>query len=457
MMKHTHKHNPAAFTIMELMVSIAIVSFMLFLINRIFFDTAEAVSRGIATSKIIANTRTVGEQLDVDISALIGPGSFVSGTATHPETNAAGFMIIVNKKFTNTQYRDGRSRDGIADTTRPVRSDQLCFIAKTNAELSTSPITTPLTAKSLTSFTSSSSAKYARIWYGHVRQIDSNGNLGNTLGGTADSPDKYATDWVLGRQALFLDDSVDSTDIYNNYDNTFWRTLNTSSATKLEFYYAKSDILNVSLIQGTSPGSGKSSVFGIIDQLEDARLSGGTSRGTYKDLLYAPNKFFVFYGPVSTGDLLSTLTIPSIDALSRDAIAQMHPYFMNNVSDFIVEFAGDYNASGAPIDVDVSGNIQWYGLDNGTVPGSIFEDATGSSDKPYKLDSGTGGIGTLADEVYIFRHDDTANWPKMLRIRYRLHDPKGDLLGTADEDDNGIIDDEGQPGKWFEVIIQVPN
>ena len=99
-MKHHPRHNRLGFTLMELFVSIAIVSFMLFLINRIFFDTTEAVSRGIATSKIIANTRTVGEQIaeDFDDTSFMGPNSFTASPIVHPVSTEAGFLIIGNYK-----------------------------------------------------------------------------------------------------------------------------------------------------------------------------------------------------------------------------------------------------------------------------------------------------------------------------------------------------------------------
>lgn len=429
-MKHHPRHNRLGFTLMELIVSIAIVSFMLFLINRIFFDTTEAVSRGIATSKIIANTRTVGEQIaeDFDDTSFMGPNSFTASPIVHPVSTEAGFLIIGNYKK-NAEYLDGRDKDGVIQAGRDVRSDQLCFIRSTNG-------LTPLTDKNGTSFTGTTDAAYCRVWYGHLEQIDEAGTLTGVLG---NGGDKYATSWTLGRQVLFLDDSVNNTDIYAKFDQSNWNVNGLS-----DFRYAQSDILNISLIESSSTGTGRSTTLGILDPLEDARDLGGVAgRSAYESALLN-NKYFIHIT-----QNMGVRTTPSINNINRNEIAQMHPYFLNNVSDFIVQFAGDYDAAPG---IDKTGNnIHWYdAYDRPNTSGWT----TGSL--PHYRPYATAGI--IVNGVFIFRHEDQANWPKLLRIRYRLHDPKGELLGTADEKpDDGIIDEEGQPGKWYEVIVKVPS
>ena len=435
-MKHIPINKQAGFTLMELIVSIAIMSMMMFLINRIFFDTTEAVSRGIATSKIIANTRTIGEQLKEDFDAFMGPRAYTA-SPSYPiaDSQAAGFLMIVNKKKI-APYLDARNKDGIVQAGRSVRTDQLCFIRKTTN-------LTPQTSLTATRFTgSATNASYCRIWYGHLIQMSETGNIPTDLGlsGTAD---EYATNWMLGRQVLFLDDSVTTSDYYANYDQTLWNINITSNP----FYMAESDILNISLVQSSSPGSGGSATVGIMDVLEAARDS--SSRSDYINALRV-NKNYIF-----ETQRLAVRTTPNINTLNRNNIAQMHPYFMNNVSDFIVQFAGDYDSSisTGSIDLYTNGNIIWYDQDN--PPPTASTDPFGNTsptNEPYYFTPGT----TAADATFIFRHDDITNWPKLLRIRYRLHDPKGELLGF-DVDTNGVVLDQGEPGKWFEVIVKIPS
>ncbi|MAX27150.1 MAG: hypothetical protein CMJ19_21855 [Phycisphaeraceae bacterium] len=430
MIKAKTKHYISGFTLMELIVSIAIVSMMLFLVNRIFFDTSEAVSRGIATSKIIANTRTIGEQIAEDFELMQPPDSTPG--------NNAGFLIITQQEYT-AQYLDGRDADGIRQAGRTVRSDQLCFIRSRNGA---TPITnTDTTSNSFTgSFDPLNLPDYCRVWYGHLRQYPESGIPTHTLGDTG-TPDTYATNWVLGRQLLFLDGSQPG-NAYCVYGTSAPWTV----ATRGFFYLGFSDVLKKDLRNGTSTG--------LLDDLEPT-FPTTITRSDYKDLLYGPNRFYVF----PDNYRLAVRTTPTLSQLSASEIAQMHPYFINNVSDFIVEFAGDYE-SPAGLDMDGSNNIKWYDLDTelpmassepfeidgGTDPNADVANNT----NPY-LARGSGAAATDTARTIIFFHNDANYWPQLLRIRYRLHDPKGELMGL---DETGTTT---EPGKWFEIIVKVPN
>ncbi|MBL4700794.1 MAG: prepilin-type N-terminal cleavage/methylation domain-containing protein [Phycisphaeraceae bacterium] len=422
-MKLFSLQHQRAFTLMELIVSIAIISMMLFLINRIFFDTTKAVSLGIATSKIISNTRTVGEQLADDFEAMKGPDSVASSDA--------GFLIIVNNIYEYTPYLDGRDDNGVIEGDRAtvggrsVRSDQICFI-----QSSTSTSTLTQTDSTKNSYVGSVSTNYSRLWYGHIRQFPESGNPTHDLGDDA-TPDAYATNWVLGRQQLFLDETPPG-DTYAKFTDTNWK----DAKFNIDFYLAQTDVLNKQLRNTLTP-------FGILDELETEITWSGYSAALLTD------KFYVFN---TSSKRLSARTIPTIAQLTTTSIAQMHPYFMNNVSDFIVEFAGDYDGSGK-IDLDGS-NIKWYGL-GVALPNAIGEPfGQLSTDDPRTITKPYIDTNTATKRVVIFNHKDTTYWPKLLRIRYRLHDPKGRLLGI-DVDAAGVVKDDGEPGKWFEVIVKV--
>ncbi|MCC7408022.1 MAG: hypothetical protein IT442_08120 [Phycisphaeraceae bacterium] len=165
--------------------------------------------------------------------------------------------------------------------------------------------------------------------------------------------------------------------------------------------------------------------------------------------------------------------------------AQTHPYFMQGVSDFIVEFALDFFPAddeagpsthaipGLPLPADIQGqdkhglrfryrhgNLAWWTAfanqpaTNGTydslepptlpagnltfVPGlNNFEAYDPAPNMPH------------ADAAFVFRHDDSnpkwSTWPYLLRVRWRMHDSSGRLVDGAD----------GIPGQWFEVILPV--
>src|SRR5690606_28262390 len=55
------------------------------------------------------------------------------------------------------------------------------------------------------------------------------------------------------------------------------------------------------------------------------------------------------------------------------------------------------------------------------------------------------------DHAVVFRHDATditKQWPHLIRIRYRLHDDRGEVESAGN---NG----EREQGMWFEQLIQV--
>lgn len=446
------QHTNRGFTLIELIVSLAIISMMMFLINRIFFDTSEAVSRGIATSKIIGNARTISEQLRADSELMIGPS--VSKTET------AGFLVIVNKEYLNTPYLDGRERGRIVNQTmksgrapRTVRSDQLCFIRRRGSAVPLTP-----TDPSNTGYAGSTDANYSRAWYGHIRQYpdentfpaDASPNDDDDLG-QPDTPDHYANQWVLGRQLLFFDNHVSTTNRYIKYIN--WYSNQTSPTS---FYYGVSDVLNTgyarypqndTIYTGASLPNSE-----ILTLLDDYAKNSATDYKRYI-LGYTNNAQFVFHK-----NRLAANTHLSTNSIDADHIASMHPYFVSNLSDFIVEFAGDYNSllgmAGEP-DTNATGKIIWYGY--GTDPPSTEPPFSGTIyptgyNPPIDYDNdllASGHSPTLIDHAYIFRHDDINLWPYLLRIRYRLHDPKGELMGQSADGT------KTESGKWFETIIKV--
>src|SRR5690606_5951091 len=78
-----------------------------------------------------------------------------------------------------------------------VRSDQLVFFTTEEHEHAVSLV--PPDNDSFASILVSDFSGAARLWYGHLQR--SNDTLGTNTEG---SPDRFATDWILGRQALWL-------------------------------------------------------------------------------------------------------------------------------------------------------------------------------------------------------------------------------------------------------------
>ena len=162
---------------------------------------------------------------------------------------------------------------------------------------------------------------------------------------------------------------------------------------------------------------------------------------------------------------------------------------MSNVSDFIVEYAADADNDGE-IDIDSNNNgwpdngtlgsplqIAWYGnydetLNQWIYPGNPanpdaggagFDFTSAAWTDPYDPVDAPAGLDN-AELAHVWRHDDdnvnpmgdpgASKWPLLLRIRYRMHDQRGDLM-TSKYDTGGTNQYEPIAGKWFEVIIPV--
>ena len=427
-------HN-SAFTLVELLVTIAITGVILLVVNQVFNTVSTAVGVGMATSEILTNTRAVGEQFAKDAEQMLGPGD-----------NA--FMVIVNKRY-NSQFIV--AEDAETSTTRNVRSDQLTFFRSRGTMMPIAPEDDDRFSPPATT-----GASEVRIWYGHALRTNSDGD-GPTGGlGAAGGPNAYAGNWVLGRQAIFLDASADITHWYANgawYNADVMQVNGTDVPSPQKLWLGLADIAKRDLV-------GSASTDALVSANDEPGspdadlLYKNTASGTYVDI--------ALHYTFAESQRLRVNPVPEDTTFESWRIAQTLPYFAGHVSDFIVEFAGDYcnntpdrDGSPAPsgppdgnIDTFSDGGLVWYGLD--VVPptggASIFVTAASNdtdSTRPIYNATAT----AAADRTYVFRHGSSggsANWPYLIRIRYRLHDSRGKVVGA-----------DGELGRWFEYVLKV--
>lgn len=445
-------HSTPAFTIMELLVAITITTLMLLLINQLFFQTSRAISQGVALSNTMGDSRTASEQFARDAQDMTGPSNLTG----------EGFLVIV-QRIVGDWDGDGvfepDQGEGVAipavtygggENTELLRSDQLVFIKRRDTADPT--LDRPLTPASKNTFSNATanSAEHIRIWYGHVLKTLPDGSAPDFDLGEGDrgDPNRLGTDWILGRQALFLGyDTDDIDDIFaggeagyntkvwgygNPGDDGFPRPVSTTSS--LALYMGLTDVTDKSLQY-------------ILDIFQPDK---NAEPDNYAEKAYAYTyaQYRLHANPVPKYAYSPSNT--SIDSYERAfaawQIAQTHPVFMNHCSDFQVSFAGDYD-SDVGIDKDVNGNIIWY--DHFDVPPS--EGFNKALDGPVYDTNPVDREGielNHADAAFVFHHDmggtNPTNWPYLIRIRYRLHDARGKLQ-----------DADGQSGKRFEQIIPV--
>ena len=168
-----------AFTLIELVSALAIMLIMLMLTNQIFRATSDAVAKGASLSDAMNSGRSIEDQLNRDFAAMLGPDS-----TTNP-----GMLVILNRRYT---YSNGNNNLGRIDpktravvnsdvntgTAVTVRSDQLLFFRSADDMKALVPGDTD-------TFTPDANlnAGHARIWYGHLKRTQEDGQAtGNALG-----------------------------------------------------------------------------------------------------------------------------------------------------------------------------------------------------------------------------------------------------------------------------------
>jgi hypothetical protein len=441
----------------ELLVALGIMTVLLSATAVIFNETSTAISTGIQNAKVLANTRTISDQMGEDFDNMLGPG------LKHPR----GFLVIVNQRYENGVDDNGnptslklRSREGYEYSPGWIRTDQIAFIAQ---RADSNPYQS-LTPGSTSSYATNASANYARIWYGH---------LSPTTGPRGTMPER-ADQWTLGRQALLLDGNG------NNTPNNPGPTESGQLYGGFIDAVSQSPVGPVTLrqITGYVPGGATTpSGTPTIDPDETQDYLDRMYLGTNGDnrLQFLPD--------LQAGN-------PS-DPYAPSRVAQLHPHLAGNVSDFIVEFAADRDGNGridrGPDGEDNTGNIYWYDAFDGAGVDANARDWTAPNPR-YSPDdmSGTSFTwagGTTGAGAFVFQYNDVDNpstpsttetsvWPYMIRIRYRVHDDSGQVRSSyppfanngRDDDGDGDVDladgdtDEATSvaGRWFEHVFKVP-
>ena len=518
----SRRHRRLGITLIEMMVALAITTFVVLVVNQLFNSVTQTVARGTQASELLQKSRTVDEQLayETELNVNGNPTKSVSwqsrmvGPEGRKGVEPRGFLAIVQRVVQAPLTFE----DGIRGETRFIRSDQLMFVYDQNSDLDAGNKRLPaLAPSSQYSFTGdqrdSENAEYVRMWYGHVLQLRdtddptdlSNSDyqeleLGNTTG--PNNPNILAQDWVLGRHALFLTNS-------NNNPGPPYFPYGP---------YVGSDAIHpLASMQVTGPPNSPLLASGLCDVADitlDELINGNSANPMSVGLDELPSMQVCqnrLLAMMFTQRPLVTASKPRDykDGGHMNAwdYSPSHTYFMGGVSDFIVEFAGDLTQgwfTGVPtaantgadgeLDRDLDGRIKWYAapITGFTNWDSAGPDAAFNEDRPRTYPTPPSGTdpdeypplvsqttantyfgprqnsATSVQAAFVWTHKPTAaslysanftQWPWMLRIRYRLHDRRGDFEGRQlTEDPNTwvkLTEPQTEPGVWYETILPV--
>lgn len=451
------------FTIVELLVTMSILGLMLFLVNQLFNDTSRAVTTSVQVSKAVAASRSINEQLTIDADAMIGPDS--------DPNNEGGYIVIIQQRLPAVAMLNPQTlAENNVDV--PLRTDQILFIRDAEGLRSMTPSGTDRYGTSIIG----QAGDRAKVWLGHVQRTNPDGTDPGTaaafqLGGASSGFDRIGSDFILGRQAMLFNPA--SLVAGNTYaDTAFYNSAvqNSAAPTPRQAYRGLTDVT----VQDYS-----NLIFQVTDLTPPRTVADHTA--AYLNTAYSDSARRLSVNPAPDAD--------DTDFASW-AIAQSHAILAPGCSEVVIDFAADLNGNGR-IDrafgggTDDAGAIWWYdgikqlsmgdATNNGTweaQTGIVPPQVTDSTDVQrfiFRVDDATsfedaGGTLGTAGTAHSY-------WPYLIRIRYRLHDPRGRLTsnyadaardGLDNDGDGGtdgsdpLNDEDRISGRWFERIISVP-
>jgi type II secretory pathway pseudopilin PulG len=396
---HHRRRNNAAFTLVELMISVFMVVLLMIGINMVFKLASDTVGVGQRTIAIQQDIRSLESTMEDDTKRWL--------------TDAPAF-VIVNERFVDAA--------GIAH-----RRDYFAFPAR--------GVYHRQTARNFSSYVSPTGSYESWIWYGSTLPLSTAPNPANPLTNATVPTD------VVGRVAILLKDQS---------------TLNVNApAGNLEnFILRNTASLPLSPLGSNSVATNKNGGDAQRFVQESIYDLAGTTLDTFKQDLFAeatrsPNTWWqnLTYRFQCSSKLSKPMTPVSV--------SQMSPYFVGNCSQFVVEFAGDYldqKNYNSPqlgqdgqidydLDTSVSPNrtkIRWYGLARDTV-GDGSAAVLPASLTPYfqrdLFDNGNSANKYKANGRYVCVWANEA--PKLIRVSIKLEDPTGRI----------------QDGPWCEFVL----
>lgn len=400
------------FTLIELMVSIALMLLVMIGVNVVFTTTSATIGAGQAFSSISRDDRAMQAVMARDL-----------GTGY---SNFAPLIIKAEQLYQFNSLKDQQADvDGDEKTIsltggpetavvgadygpRSHRHDRLALFVQQSQRRQTGNNGV---------FTANMSSREAWVWYGHLRQPDNTGlfaaaNFFNPGAGTAQTnPNNFfGSQWILGRWATLLVTPDAAGDIYDR-----------TGGTKQDFYQRPTSPVATS-VAPLSFNTTSTAMFETATALPESRYDlAGTNIEAFKAIVAgaigAGNANW--YTDMMMGPTTRYRCVPFAPRpLTSKSMAQTSPIMAVGTSQFIVEYAGDFLKQN-PADGSVTGK---------------FTDAVPSTDGDidYIINAGTRSIRWYGMPRNVNITDDPAGGIKIVGNSYTSTEviPLRDLLGS---------------------------
>jgi type II secretory pathway pseudopilin PulG len=346
----------AAFTLVELMIAIALMLLLMVGINVIFKITGEAVGTGQALSESLRNAQGAQAVMYRDFSNIAGDDApfLIIHSRTQPAFRNKQDMLADTDfnpaapdptKILTTDL-DGKDTDNDGNVegdvsvvgervqaamynSRNHRTDIIQFFAHDLFRRQTGNLGT---------YVADQSSLEATIWYGHLWLPDGSGSFNaNTLpgaGSPTSNPNNYfASQWILGRQAILLNKKDASGNIVDGALNN-------------QDFIDVTGALPLSPLQYASTATQKTT--GTLPyQIQDSRYDlAATSMADFRTVLdtyiannTSPSWWSLMMAANTQRFRASSVVFKPIDSVQS---AKMTPIFLPGCTQFIVEYAGDF-------------------------------------------------------------------------------------------------------------------
>jgi prepilin-type N-terminal cleavage/methylation domain-containing protein len=374
------------FTLVELMISIALVVVLMLGITKVFSLTSQTAGATNQVSSAMRDARGAQATLYQDLSTAVTDGSpcMLLCSSRIPafrskadeQADRDGNPLTVDLDGNNTEGETTVPGEIIAPSTynyRNHRIDTFSFFSRQRLQRQTGGSQATVNSNGAnpdTPLMSQMSSGEGWIWYGHLNQPDNNGNFfydppknSNPItvgsGNSATNPNNYyASQWILGRQAILLRSATggainDRTGTAQAFMDTKLATpspaalwlaplsrLSQSNVGSYSMEYSRFDLANTSIDDYLSRLTSWSNASGVAPM----RNAGtGVDKNWWGELFCAmPDSTTGNSGRFQGNKYLMSHPQSGPSTLNGFSFAQQAPIFLPGCTQFIVEYAGDY-------------------------------------------------------------------------------------------------------------------